>query len=96
MRKFTKPTWFAIGWLGLMMFFALFGWLLPAGLTIWSIGYGVYASHKGTSAVETMGWFRDVVLCAGDCHKHDKHHRNPSDVSNEGLITYTISALRNI
>ena len=74
----------------------LFGWLLPAGLTIWSIGYGVYASHKGTSAVVTMGWFRDVVLCAGDCHKHDKHHRNPSDVSNEGLITYTISALRNI
>ncbi|MFZ9808209.1 MAG: hypothetical protein ACO3EJ_09335, partial [Ilumatobacteraceae bacterium] len=29
MRKFTKPTWFAIGWLCLMMFFSLFGWLLP-------------------------------------------------------------------
>jgi len=29
MLKFTKPTWFAIGWLGLMLFFALFGWLLP-------------------------------------------------------------------
>ncbi len=29
MRKFTKPTWLAIAWLGLMAFFALFGWLLP-------------------------------------------------------------------
>ena len=29
MRKFTKPTWLAIGWLSLMMFFAIFGWALP-------------------------------------------------------------------
>jgi len=29
MRKFTKPTWLAIGWLSLMMFFAIFGWVLP-------------------------------------------------------------------
>ena len=37
MRKFTKPTWLAIGWLGLMMFFSLFGWLLP--LKSWSFVY---------------------------------------------------------
>lgn len=73
----------------------LFGWLLPAGLTIWSIGYGVYASHN-KGAVENMNWFKDIVLCVGDCHKHGKHHRDPSDVTNEGLITYTISFLRKL
>lgn len=49
MRKFTIPTWFTIGWLGFVLFLAIFGSLLP--LKPWEYVYenslGVVPFSKG-------------------------------------------------
>ena len=49
MRKFTIPTWFTIGWLGFVVFLAIFGPLMP--LRSWEYVYenslGVVPFSKG-------------------------------------------------
>ena len=49
MRKFTIPTWFTIGWLGFVVFLAIFGPLMP--LRPWEYVYenslGVVPFSKG-------------------------------------------------
>jgi len=95
--NFKKLFWIAFIILLIVNYkILIFGWLIPAGLTIWSIGYGVYVSHKQNRPVESVGWFKDIVLCAGDCFKHESHHKNPSASSGEGFISYTISLLRKL
>lgn len=94
---FTKLLWAMFLLLLIINYKVLiFGWLIPAGLTVWSAGYGAYISHDHDGAKDNVSWFKDIIICAGDCYKHGTHHRsrNPSDISGDGLIAHTVSFLR--
>ena len=67
----------------------LFGWLIPANLSLWSHHVSVY-NHDETGAKEMGKLFGFLTM--GE-HHHKWHHDHPNDTSGEGWIHYITKAL---
>ena len=68
----------------------LFAYVVPLGMTLWSLGLSTL-NHDKNGGAKYMGELFGI-LTLGE-HHHEWHHNNPSDTSGEGWLNMVINLI---